>query len=45
MQPWMYAKNIESILTKMEANETNLVDIRDQLPGAETDQVEDNGSN
>ena len=38
-------QNIESILIKMEANETNLVDIRDQLPGAETDQVEDNGSN
>ena len=41
----MYAKNIGNILTKMEANETNLVDIRNQLPGAETDKVEDKGSN
>ena len=39
------AKNIGSILTKMEENETNLVDIRDQLPGAETSQVEDGGNN
>lgn len=39
------AKNIGSILRKMEENETNLMDFRDKLPGAETDQVEDNGSN
>lgn len=36
------ASNIGSILTKLEENETNMMDLRDQLPGAEIDQDDGN---